>query len=80
MKSRTLSVFATFLLAGTLVSCGGGMTPEQITEEATKKFEADKTELQETASANCESNMEIYTSEALEILTANKVEEEVPAE
>ena len=70
MKTRSLGVLATLAVAVTLVSCGGGMTPEQIQAEAQKKFDAEKTELETAAKENCEGNMEAYTATALEELKA----------
>lgn len=68
-------------LAIFVVSCGSAMTEEQIQAEAQKKFDADKTALQEQATADCDGKSEDYKKIHLDsITTANMPAEEATEE
>lgn len=52
---------ATAVLAfAALTSCASEMSPEEIQAKAKEKFEADKTELQAAAEAECDNNTAMY--------------------
>ncbi len=81
MKQKSLIFLSAALLLGTLASCGGGMTAEQIQAKAQEKFELEQTELEMAASEDCDANKAAYIEEALQTIQAEQpvapTEEEV---
>lgn len=71
-------LFALFALS-TMASCNSGKTPEQITEEATKQFEAKKAALLTEADAACDAKKESLVATLSDsIVNADKPVLEVP--
>ena len=64
-------------LAIFVASCGSAMTEEQIQAEAQKKFDAEKTALEEQAKADCDGKSDDYKKIHLDsIMEANMPAEE----
>lgn len=55
MKKTLFGVLAAFV-AIAMTSCGGSKTPEQIEQEAQKKFDEKKAELEKAAVAACDAS------------------------
>lgn len=70
MKKNAICFFVALATLTGMVSCGGGMTPEQIQAEAEKRFNEKKTELAEEASQACDENLATYQEQMLNELKA----------
>jgi hypothetical protein len=68
MKKTVFGVLAAFVVIA-MTSCGGGKTPEQIEAEAVKKFDAQKSELEATATQACDASRAGVITAALDSMT-----------
>lgn len=66
MKNTVLGALVAFAVIVGLASCGGAKTPEQITKEATDKFNAMKADLDKQASDDCTNKKGNYAAAALD--------------
>lgn len=72
MKKNAIRFSVALVALFGVVSCGGGMTAEEIQAEAEKRFNEKKTELAEAAQQSCNDNLPAYTQMMLDsIQTAN---------
>ena len=69
MKKTLFGAFA-LVVSMAMVSCGGGKTAEQIQAEATAAFDKKKTELEATATSDCEGKKAGYQQAALDSIKA----------
>lgn len=54
MKKLVFGALSMFLLSATLISCGGGMTDEEIAKKAEEKLKSEEATLLEEATKKCD--------------------------